>query len=69
MISSCSNWERGGKRLEAIIELSKHIDEEIYLIGKCDIESTGSLKIWQTKTCNVKEIKGIHDVYFRFSSV
>lgn len=35
-VTSCSNWERGGKRLEDIIKLAESIDEKINLIGRCD---------------------------------
>jgi len=38
LVSSCSNWEREGKRLEYLIELANNIDDEIHLIGKCDID-------------------------------
>jgi len=38
IVSSCSNWEREGKRLDELIELSNNIDDEIHLIGKCDID-------------------------------
>ena len=38
-ISSCSNWEREGKRLSTIIAMSKIFDNDLfYLIGECDIE-------------------------------
>lgn len=37
LVSSCSNWERDGKRLNELIELAINIEEEIHLIGKCDI--------------------------------
>jgi len=35
LITSCSNWEREGKRLEYLIELAEHIKDEIHIIGKC----------------------------------
>ena len=42
LVSSCSNWDREGKRLNELIEFSKHITEEIHLIGKCDRELPGN---------------------------
>ena len=38
LVSSCTNWERDGKRIDELIELAKNIDEKIHLIGKCDRE-------------------------------
>jgi len=43
IVSSCSNWERDGKRLGYLIELAKNIKEEIHLIGKCDIDLPGNM--------------------------
>ena len=36
LVSSCSNWDRDGKRLDDLINFGKSIDDEIHLIGKCD---------------------------------
>ena len=38
LVSSCTNWERDGKRIYELIKLAENIDEEIHLIGKCDID-------------------------------
>ena len=43
LVSSCSNWGRDGKRLEYLIELANNIEEEIHLIGKCDIDLPGNM--------------------------
>lgn len=37
------------------------------LLGTCNVSSTGSLKNWNTVSCNVKNIKGVHDLYFKFT--
>ncbi|PQJ76601.1 glycoside hydrolase family 43 protein [Polaribacter glomeratus] len=37
------------------------------LIGTCEITPTGNLTIWKTVTCAVEQIKGTHDVYFKFT--
>jgi len=36
------------------------------IIGNCKVERTGGWQKWVTKSCEIKEIKGIHDVYFKF---
>lgn len=36
LVTSCTNWNRDGKRFNELIEFSKNIEENIYLIGKCD---------------------------------
>lgn len=36
LVSSCSNWDREGKRLNELIEFGENIDDKIHLIGKCD---------------------------------
>lgn len=38
LVTSCSNWEREGKRLNELIELAKNIPDKIHIIGKCDVE-------------------------------
>jgi len=43
LVSSCSNWGRDGKRLGYLIELAKNIEEEIHLIGNCDIDLPGNM--------------------------
>lgn len=35
-VTSCTNWDRDGKRLDELIELANNIDDEIHIIGKCD---------------------------------
>ncbi|MDW5288124.1 glycoside hydrolase family 43 protein [Formosa sp. PL04] len=37
------------------------------LIGRCEISSTGGLDNWKTVDSSVKKVKGVHDVYFKFS--
>ncbi len=68
------DFENGAKTFEARISAQNNGsieirlgDENGKLIGSCDIESTGGLKIWKTIGCSVKEVKGVHDVYFKFT--
>jgi hypothetical protein len=37
------------------------------LIGTCTVPNTGSFETWQTISCSVKKIKGVHDIILRFS--
>jgi arabinoxylan arabinofuranohydrolase len=37
------------------------------LIGTCKIAPTGSLNNWKTFSCEIKEVMGTHDLYFRFT--
>lgn len=36
------------------------------LVGTCNIENTGDWLRWKTQKCKVKNLKGIHDLYFVF---
>jgi glycosyltransferase involved in cell wall biosynthesis len=38
LVTSCTNWERDGKRINELIEFSKNINDKIHLIGHCDRE-------------------------------
>jgi hypothetical protein len=37
------------------------------LIGTCPVPNTNSFETWQTVSCSVKRIKGVHDIILRFS--
>lgn len=37
------------------------------LVGSCPVENTGGWQNWVTKSCAVKDVKGVHDVYFKFT--
>lgn len=36
------------------------------LIGTCLVKNTGSPESWTTRSCEIKKVKGVHDVYFVF---
>jgi hypothetical protein len=36
------------------------------LLGTCKVENTGGWHEWAVQTCEVKKIKGVHDLYFVF---
>ena len=36
------------------------------LLGICEIKNTGGYQNWAVQSCKVKEVKGIHDLYFVF---
>ena len=36
-------------------------------IGTCTVEGTGGWQSWTTKSCEVTDAKGIHDLYFKFT--
>lgn len=38
LVSSCTNWDREGKRLDELIKFANNISDEIHLIGKCEKE-------------------------------
>ncbi|MBJ7880525.1 glycoside hydrolase family 43 protein [Gelidibacter salicanalis] len=68
------DFKEGAKMFEARISAQNFAAIEIrlgsetgQLIGKCDIVSTGGLNYWETVSCSVKDTKGIHDIFFRFS--
>ncbi len=67
------NFEKGAKSFEARISAQNNGAIEIrlgsekgQLLGSCEISSTGGLKVWKTVSCSVKEVAGVHDVYFKF---
>jgi hypothetical protein len=37
------------------------------LIGSCLVERTGGWQNWVTKTCSVNKVKGIHDLFLKFT--
>ena len=37
------------------------------VIGRMDIKGSGGWQTWNTQTCNIEEVSGKHDVYFRFT--
>jgi hypothetical protein len=37
------------------------------LVGACSFTGTGSIQTWATKTCDVSEAKGIHDLFLKFT--
>ncbi|TCO10668.1 glycoside hydrolase family 43 protein [Natronoflexus pectinivorans] len=37
------------------------------LLGTCKVENTGGDKNWAVKSCKVKRVRGVHDVYFVFT--
>ncbi len=36
------------------------------LLGICDVDNTGGWQNWSVRSCKIKKVKGIHDVYFVF---
>jgi beta-xylosidase len=36
------------------------------LLGTCIVRNTGSRQNWASRSCSVKKVKGIHDIYFVF---
>lgn len=41
-----------------------NIDGE--LLGVCEINNTGGYQNWVVQSCNLKGVKGVHDLYFVF---
>jgi len=37
------------------------------LVGKCSVPSTGDWQKWQQVNCSVSDLKGVHDLYLRFT--
>ena len=55
----------GSNGARASLEI--HIDEpDGRTIGTMNISSTGGWQTWNTQTCNIDGISGVHDVYFVF---
>lgn len=68
------NFEDGAAVFEARVAAQNYSAIEIRLngengkrIGSCAIKPTGSLGAWQTFTCDVEQVKGEHDLYFKFT--
>ncbi len=36
-------------------------------VGTCKVDNTGGWQSWKTVTCDLRNVRGQHDVYFRFS--
>lgn len=36
------------------------------LIARCQVEGTGGWQKWVTKTCEVRDARGVHDIFFQF---
>ncbi|HLN74795.1 MAG TPA: glycoside hydrolase family 43 protein [Prolixibacteraceae bacterium] len=37
------------------------------VIGNCAVNSTGDMQSWKTITCKTQKVKGVHDLYLKFS--
>ena len=37
------------------------------IIGTCKVEKTGGWQEWVTKTCDVSNVTGVHDLYFKYT--
>ncbi len=37
------------------------------LVGTCEVQATGGWQNWVTKSCEIKDATGMHDVYFKFT--
>ncbi|HKI89145.1 MAG TPA: glycoside hydrolase family 43 protein [Draconibacterium sp.] len=70
----CIDFEKGAKKFDASVatassgaKIEIHIDsKEGDLLGTLDVKSTGNEQNWETQSCSVKKMKGVHDVYFVF---
>jgi arabinoxylan arabinofuranohydrolase len=68
------DFSKGAKSFEAnLSSASKGGNIEIRLdgtdgtlLGTCSTAGTGSSKNWMIKSCKVKKVKGVHDLYFVF---
>lgn len=68
------DFGRGVKKFEASLAAAKsggkieiYIDsKENDLMGSLRVNSTGSASKWETQSCNINKIKGVHDVYLVF---
>jgi arabinoxylan arabinofuranohydrolase len=38
------------------------------LLGVCEVNDTGGLQRWASQSCEVQEVKGVHDLYFVFKA-
>ena len=68
------DFGKGAKRFEASIasavsggKIDVHIDSSNGdLLCTLDVKNTGSMQNWETQSCKVNKIKGVHDVYLVF---
>jgi arabinoxylan arabinofuranohydrolase len=68
------DFGKGAKKFEAGISSASsggrieiRIDgKEGILLGNLEVKSTESLQKWETQSCNLDKVKGIHDVYLVF---
>lgn len=37
------------------------------VIGTCTVNSTGDMQTWKTITCKTQKVKGVHDLYLKFT--
>jgi arabinoxylan arabinofuranohydrolase len=63
-----SNWFKAN-----VASVSRGASIEIHIdslngdvIGTCNVISTGSMQNWTTHSCELKNVRGVHDVYFVF---
>jgi arabinoxylan arabinofuranohydrolase len=63
-----SNWfEANVASVSGGASIEIHIDSlNGDLIGTCNVKSTGGMQNWTTQYCKLKNVKGVHDVYFVF---
>lgn len=48
-------------------QIEIHLDSlKGFLLGSCQIKSTGGLEKWHMQSCMVNKVKGVHDIYFVF---
>ncbi len=67
------DFNKGAKSFEASLASTQGGSIEIRidgrdgeLLGKLDVKNTGSDQSWETQSCNVNKVTGVHDVYFVF---
>lgn len=68
------DFGKGAKSFEASIasasqggKIEIHIDDRNgSLLGSLDVKNTGDIQTWQTLSCKVNKVKGVHDLYFVF---
>jgi hypothetical protein len=37
-----------------------------FAIGTLKVKSTGALDKWETQSCNIKDARGVHDLYLKY---
>jgi hypothetical protein len=68
------DFGKGAKRFEANVasitnsgSIELRVDDKTgSLIGNLDVKNTGNNLHWETISCKLKKIKGVHDLYFVF---